>query len=155
MQHHAKRKMNKDDIIQLLESHSIKATANRILVAQTLGNADRPLSLKELEYMILTIDKSGVFRALTEFKRHSLVHVIEDGSKGVRYELCHSQHHDDDDDMHVHFFCERCQRTFCLHEALCPNVSLPDGFTITGVNFVVKGICSYCNSHKRHDNHTR
>ena len=141
--------MNKDDIIQLLESHSIKATANRILVAQTLGNADRPLSLKELEYMILTIDKSGVFRALTEFKRHSLVHVIEDGSKGVRYELCHSQHHEDDDDMHVHFFCERCQRTFCLKHIHVPVVQLPDGFTLRNINYVIKGLCPECTEKSR------
>lgn len=140
--------MNKDDIIHLLENHGIKVTANRILVAQALADAIRPLSLKELEYMILTIDKSGVFRALSEFKRNNMVHVIEDGSKGVRYELCYSQHHENHDDMHVHFFCERCQRTFCLHDTICPKISLPDGFTISGVNFVVKGICDDCNSHR-------
>lgn len=132
----------------MLENRGIKATANRIVVARTLAEADRPLSIKELEYMILTIDKSGVFRALTEFKRHELVHVIEDGSKGVRYELCHCHNHVDHDDSHVHFYCERCQRTFCLHDTASPTVSLPEGFEITSINFVVKGICGDCNSHR-------
>ena len=45
------------------------------------------MSLSELEYKILSIDKSGIFRALTLFREHHLVHVIEDGGDGVRYEL--------------------------------------------------------------------
>ena len=59
----------------LLASHDIKPTANRIVVAKTLAAAERPMSLSELEYKILSIDKSGVFRVLTLFREHHLVHV--------------------------------------------------------------------------------
>ena len=76
------------DFEALLVAHDIKPTANRIVVAKTLAAAERPMSLSELEYKILSIDKSGVFRALTLFREHHLVHVIEDGGDGVRYELC-------------------------------------------------------------------
>ena len=102
------------------------------------------MSLSELEYQILTIDKSGVFRALTLFKEHHLVHVIEDGGDGVRYELCHS--HDDhvDDDLHVHFYCEQCRRTYCLEDIKIPPVRLSDGFEMHSVNYMVKGICPHC-----------
>ena len=81
--------MDEKQCVELLEHHGVKATANRIVVVKALAAADRPMSLSELEYQILTIDKSGVFRALTLFKEHHLVHVIEDGGDGVRYELCH------------------------------------------------------------------
>jgi len=122
----------------------VKPTANRIVVVKALEAAGRPMSLSELEYKILTIDKSGVFRALTLFKKHHLVHVIEDGGDGVRYELCHSHDGEVDDDLHVHFYCERCRRTYCLEDIPIPEVVLPAGFEMTSVNFMVKGICPQC-----------
>ena len=103
------------------------------------------MSLTELEYKILSIDKSGVFRALSLFREHHLVHVIEDGGDGVRYELCHS--HDgyiEDDDQHAHFYCEHCHRTFCLADIPIPAVQLPAGYELTSINYMAKGLCPEC-----------
>lgn len=137
--------MSGEDCETLLASHHIKPTANRIVVAKTLAAAERPMSLSELEYKILSIDKSSVFRVLTLFREHHLVHVIEDGGDGVRYELCHSHDgHAEDDDQHVHFYCERCHRTFCLHDTPIPAVALPEGYHLTGINYMVKGLCPEC-----------
>ena len=129
----------------LLIAHDIKPTANRIVVAKTLAAAERPMSLSELEYKILSIDKSGVFRALTLFREHHLVHVIEDGGDGVRYELCLSHDgHEHDDDQHVHFYCECCHRTFCLDGISVPQVDVPPGFVVSSASHVVKGVCPEC-----------
>ena len=128
----------------LLTEHGIKPTANRILVIKALSSAGRPMSLSELENKIMTIDKSGVFRTLTLFREQHLVHVIEDGGDGVRYELCHSYHDDVDDDLHVHFYCEHCQRTYCLDYIPVPAIEVPSGFVIHSVNYMVKGICPQC-----------
>ena len=137
--------MSGEECETLLASHGIKPTANRIVVAKTLAAAERPMSLSELEYKILSIDKSSVFRVLTLFREHHLVHVIEDGGDGVRYELCHSHDgHAEDDDQHVHFYCERCHRTFCLHDTPIPTVSLPEGYRLTSINYMVKGLCPEC-----------
>ena len=131
----------------LLASHGIKPTANRIVVARTLAAAERPMSLTELDDKILSIDKSGVFRALTLFREHHLVHVIEDGGDGVRYELCHSHDgHAEDDDQHVHFYCERCHRTFCLTDMPIRTVSLPAGYELHDINYMAKGLCPECSS---------
>lgn len=136
--------MNEQQCVDLLEHHGVKPTANRIVVVKALAKAGRPLSLTELEYQILTIDKSGVFRALTLFREHHLVHVIEDGGDGVRYELCHSHDDEMDDDLHVHFFCEQCRRTYCLEDVSVPEVELPEGFEQISVNYMIKGICPKC-----------
>ncbi len=136
--------MNKNDSVRLLELHDIKPTANRIVVVNALMECERPMSLSELEYKILTIDKSGIFRTLTIFKEHHLVHVIEDGGEGVRYELCHSHNHKHDDDVHVHFFCEHCHKTYCFENIKIPQVDLPDGYEMTTVNYVIKGCCPEC-----------
>ena len=137
--------MNSSECETLLASHDIKPTANRIVVARTLAAAERPMSLSELEYEILSIDKSGIFRTLSLFREHHLVHVLEDGGDGVRYELCHSHDdHQEDDDQHVHFYCERCHRTFCLNHTPIPHVSLPEGYEPQSINYMVKGLCPEC-----------
>ena len=117
---------------------------NRIVVLRALATSARPLTLLELENRILTIDKSGIFRALTLFRDHHLVHTIDDGSGAMRYELCHSHSQQEDDDLHVHFFCERCQRTFCLDGVAVPQVAVPPGFTVRSANYIVKGFCPDC-----------
>jgi Fur family ferric uptake transcriptional regulator len=60
--------MSKKEIERLLAEHGIKATPNRLLVAEALGLARRPLSMMELEDSIGSIDKSGIFRSLATFK---------------------------------------------------------------------------------------
>jgi len=142
--------MNEQACSKLLGEHDIKPTANRIVVVKTLAAAERPMSLSELENKILSIDKSGIFRALTLFREHHLVHVLEDGGDGVRYELCHSHDgHEQDDDQHVHFYCEHCHRTFCISDVPIPPVQLPPGYVLESTNYMAKGLCPDCAS-RRH-----
>lgn len=129
---------------ELFAQHGVKVTANRLLIAQALEEAGRPLSMTELEDRLETIDKSNVFRALTAFRDAHLVHVLEDTGDGVRYELCLSHHEGEDDDVHVHFYCTQCRRTFCLHDVPVPPVHVPDGYEPQGVSYLVKGICPEC-----------
>lgn len=129
---------------ELLEHHGVKPTANRLLIARALQDANRPLSLMELETQLETIDKSNVFRALTAFREAHLVHVLEDAGDGVRYELCHSHDEEHDDDVHVHFYCTRCHKTYCLEDTPVPLVAVPEGFNPESVSYLVKGICPEC-----------
>jgi Fur family ferric uptake transcriptional regulator len=128
----------------LLEEHGVKVTPNRLLVARALADAGRPLSLMELEAQLETIDKSAIFRTLGAFKDAHLVHVLEDSGEGVRYELCHSHHEDHDDDVHVHFYCTKCHRTFCLEDTPVPPVQVPEGYEAESVSYLLKGVCPEC-----------
>ena len=134
------------DIEELFAQHEIRPTANRLIMARALSEASHPLSLSDLVQKIPSIDKSGIFRTLTIFRQQHLVHVLEDGGDGVKYELCHG--HSDtsgrDDDMHVHFYCEACHQTYCLEETPIPLVTTPEGFFIKSVNYMMKGICPKC-----------
>lgn len=136
--------MNSNEILGLLQRHGVKPTANRIIIAGALAQASNPLSLSDLEVDIATIDKSSIFRTLATFKEHGLVHVIEDGSDSAKYELCHGTGDEHDNDRHVHFYCERCNRTFCLSQVHVPQVQLPAGYRVRGVNYLVKGLCPRC-----------
>ena len=132
------------DLTVLLSEHGVKVTSNRVLVARALSRCHRPLSLSELENLLLTVDKSSISRVLTLFRAHHLVHVIDDGSGSVRYELCLSHDHDNDDDVHAHFHCELCGRTFCLDHVPIPFLSLPDGYVAHSVSYMVSGVCPDC-----------
>ena len=136
--------MDEKTYVSLLEEHGIKPTANRMIVLQALESSILPQSLAELERKIGTIDKSNVFRALTLFREHHLVHAIEGSSDGTKYELCHSHDHEHDEDQHPHFFCEVCQQTYCLDYMDMPEPSLPAGFELHSVNYMLKGICPHC-----------
>lgn len=136
--------MEPKDLIALLEEHDVRPTANRIIVAGVLARASMPLSLSELEVEIGSIDKSNIFRSLVTFKEHHIVHVLEDGSDGVRYELCKSHDHDHDEDLHVHFHCEICGKTYCLEDIPVPEVSVPEDFQPRSANYIIKGICPSC-----------
>lgn len=128
----------------LLEEHGVKITPNRLLIAKALQEAGRPLSMMELESSIETIDKSNVFRTLLVFKDAHLVHALEDTGDGVRYELCHSHHDGHDDDIHVHFYCTKCHRTFCLEDTPIPPVNVPDRYVQETASYLIKGICPDC-----------
>ena len=90
--------MEEKHLLELMQRHGVKPTANRIVIARTLAAAGRPLSMTELETRVETIDKSNVFRTLQTFREAHLVHVLDDSGDGVRYELCHRHDDDQDDD---------------------------------------------------------
>lgn len=141
-----------NEIEERLLLHDIKPTATRMLVFKALLEAEDAMSLSDLEDTLGTVDKSTIFRSLTAFSQHHLVHEIDDGSGSVKYEpCCHDHNHDGvgDNDQHTHFFCTECQHTYCLKGISAPVVDLPDGFEVERINYVLKGICPSCQSKKR------
>ncbi len=128
---------------QLLEK-GVKPTANRILVYRALDGKDRPLCLSDLETELDTLDKSSIFRVLTLFLEHDIVHAVEDGSGSLKYELCSSHEGHPAFDGHVHFYCENCHRTFCIEDVPIPPVSVPEGYHAHFVNYMINGICPGC-----------
>ena len=130
------------NVEHLMAEHGVKVTANRLLIARALEQAGRPLSMMELEERLESIDKSNVFRSLMAFKDAHLVHVL-DGDP-VRYELCHSHHQDHDDDLHVHFYCVKCHKTYCLEEIPVPPVQAPEGYQVQEESYLLRGLCPQC-----------
>lgn len=130
---------------EILADHGVKATANRILVLRELLKASHPVSLADLEMMLdFTMDKASIFRVLELFADKEVVHVIEDGSRSLKYEVCHSDSHHSIADQHPHFYCERCKEIYCIESAVIPLVEIPTGFRPRSINYLIKGICAKC-----------
>lgn len=136
--------MNSQDMINRLESKGIRPTANRILVMKTLMGEQNPQSLSNLERKMVSMDKSSIFRTLTLFLEHDVVHAFEDGRGVLCYELCEEKGACDHHDGHIHFYCESCQRSFCMEDIPIPSFELPEGFYPHSISFVIKGECPDC-----------
>ena len=133
-----------DAYLDILNKRKIKPTAIRLLVLKAMMEFERAFSLLDLENYLDTVDKSTLFRTLTLFLAHHLVHGIDDGTGSLKYALCSSDCDCEIDDLHTHFYCTHCRRTFCLRGVAVPQVGLPDGFSAETINFVIKGICADC-----------
>ena len=136
--------MNSQDMISRLESKGIRPTANRILVMKTLMGEQNPQSLSNLERKMVSMDKSSILRTLTLFLEHDVVHAFEDGRGVLCYELCEEKGACDHHDGHMHFYCESCQRSFCMEDIHIPSFELPEGFYPHSISFVIKGECPDC-----------
>ena len=82
--------MNENEYISRLKARDIRPTALRLLILRTMAGFDRAFSLADLEEELDTVDKSTLFRTLTLFLAHHLVHGIDDGTGSLKYALCSS-----------------------------------------------------------------
>ena len=112
--------------ITRLEQHEVKPTALRILLLRTMMAHDDAFSLQSLEDELDTVDKSTIYRTITLFLTHHLIHAIDDGTGMLK-----------------------CGRTFCLQTTQVPLVSLPGNFQIHSINYVLKGLCPDCVSNNK------
>ena len=96
--------MNHEEATYRLKMKGVTATSNRILVLKELAKAQFPMSLSALESKMPNMDKSSIFRVLSLFLEHDVVHSFEDGRGILNYELCADSgtcHHTHG---HIHFY---------------------------------------------------
>lgn len=132
------------DYSEILENSGIKVTSNRLLIYQAMVRFENTFKLYDLEDHLDTLDKSTIFRTITLFLEHHLIHSIDDGSGSLKYCLCDNQGVCSPDEKHCHFHCQKCNTTYCLDGISIPSIVLPIGFLAQTVNYVVKGICTEC-----------
>lgn len=129
-----------DDTEQHLLSHGIRPTAMRILVWREASRATTAFTLADMEQWLPNADKSSIFRALRLFAEQRLLHETDDGSGQRKYCVARMA----DSLNHVHFSCTRCGKTYCLTGLAVPLVTLPEGFSVTDAEYIIKGVCPDC-----------
>ena len=138
--------MDEKVYLEKLEKREIKPTAMRLLILKAMTRFTRAFSLLDLETELDIVDKSTIFRTITLFLDHHLIHVIDDGSGSLKYSVCSNECTCSIDDLHAHFYCRNCHKTFCLRKIHVPTVALPGDFTLESINYVLKGLCAECSS---------
>ncbi|VBB45781.1 Zinc uptake regulation protein ZUR [uncultured Paludibacter sp.] len=127
-----------------LLNKNVKPTAMRELVLNALLEQNVAISLSDLEKKFNRVDKVTLYRTLKTFEEKKLIHSIDDGTGAVKYALCKETCQCHPEELHVHFYCLKCQHTFCLTDIPIPSINLPVNFSIENINMVVKGVCSNC-----------
>lgn len=138
--------MNSKSCEEMLLKHGIRPTAVRILVLEAMTRFGSTFSLADLETETDTLDKSSIFRTLALFARQHLIHVVEDGSGTTKYCLCHNDHVCRIEELHCHFHCEVCGKTFCLDHIHVPVIACPEGYEAREINYLIQGRCPDCRS---------
>ena len=118
-----------------LAKRDIKPTAIRLLILKSMMEAGRAVSQLDLETLLDTL-----------FLSHHLIHSIDDGSGSWKYAVCDNSCNCVLQDLHSHFYCEKCHKTFCLEDTHIPVIDLPEGFVLYSINYVLKGVCDECSS---------
>ncbi len=116
----------------------------RMLVLKELQKQRYAISLSELELLFDKVDRVTLFRTLKTFREHHLIHHIDDGTGVAKYALCSNDCDCSPEELHVHFRCEKCQKTYCLPEIAIPSINLPINFKLNEVNVLMKGLCDKC-----------
>jgi len=130
-----------------LKNRKINPTAMRLLVLDYLVKQNSAVSLTDIEKAFEKSDRVTLYRTLKTFEDHALIHSINDGSGATKYALCQEGCECNyPGDIHLHFFCERCERTFCLPKVKLPAMSMPDKFDLKYVSLVGRGTCDSCTS---------
>ena len=122
------------------------ATECMYLAMETFSDT---FSLADLETATDGLDRSSIFRTLTLFAEHHLLHVIDDGSGATKYCVCHNDHACRIEEMHCHFHCEACGRTFCLDHTHIPVIRYPAGYDVRRINYLITGLCPDCRKRRQ------
>lgn len=136
---------NQNDLESELQKRSIRPTAMRLRVLKHLKLQSAAVSLTDLEQSFERADRTTLYRTLKTFEDRGLIHRIVDDAGNARYALCSRECSCSyPEDLHAHFYCNRCEEMFCLTRTKIPAVDLPQNFLPQDANLVIKGMCAQC-----------
>ncbi|MBI1780601.1 MAG: transcriptional repressor [Sphingobacteriales bacterium] len=129
-----------------LAAKGVKSTAMRLLVMEVLSKQGAAISLSQLEQFFEKADRITLYRTLKTFEVKKIIHSIDDGTGAIKYALCVEGCECHPEDLHVHFHCSKCKRTYCLTDNIIPPINLPQKFVLEEINLVIKGLCENCSA---------
>lgn len=138
--------MDRERIETKLINKGVKPTAMRMLVMEVLFNQQTAINLSQLEQSFERADRITLYRTLKTFENKNVIHSIDDGTGAIKYALCVDGCECRPNDLHVHFHCTKCKKTYCLTNSSIPVINLPQKFILYETNMIIKGLCENCSS---------
>ena len=135
-----------EELLDILKKNQLNVTAGRKKILKLFLNSPGALAHSDIEKNTdAAFDRVTVYRTLQTFVDKGIIHNIPTTDNSILYALCkdnceQGHHHDN----HVHFICEKCNKTICLDDVTVPEVKLPKGFKPKRAEMVVNGICDDC-----------
>lgn len=132
--------------LSLLKKHQLKKTSGRMEILQCLMTIPHAVSHSDIEEQLgAKLDRVTIYRTLNSFEEAGITHKVMDLEGISKFALCSNCDHHHHHDEHIHFECTNCKNTFCLDNELTPSLNMPDGYSMSGFDITVQGICKNCN----------
>jgi Fur family peroxide stress response transcriptional regulator len=129
-------------IVELLQSHGIRITPQRLTIIQTMMKLDHPTAEEihdELENVYINISIATVYNTIRSLKEIGLVREINCGEGCTRFEII--------DDSHYHLICKQCGRIDDIHfetDIDFAAIASASGFDFKEENIEIYGLCPQC-----------
>ncbi|MDR2613957.1 MAG: transcriptional repressor [Candidatus Accumulibacter sp.] len=140
----AQAETERSSIAESIRRRGARATPARIRVLRLLLDAPAPLSHAEIETRLgdAAPDRVTLYRVLDWLVDSGLAHKNADAGRVFRYSAASLGEHA----THVHFRCELCGGVYCLDASPPVVPALPPGFSLTRVDFDLRGTCTRCSA---------
>ena len=128
--------------IDILNNHSLKRTSCREGIIEIMLNANKALSEVEIkECLTGKYDRTTFYRSFKTLEEHKIIHKIVVDNLMVKYAIDNPIHQNKE---HVHFYCNDCHTVQCVDTVNVLDIKLPDGYTPTETEIIIKGTCAIC-----------
>ena len=135
-----------DQLKTILKAARLKVTHLRLAVLDYLIATGVPVSHADIQAYMPDIDRVTLYRTLASFVEANIVHQVQ-GLDGAWRFCAHAQADNDGcPGNHPHFLCTSCGKMTCLQDQPMSKVNVPEGFEVTGKQFVAYGKCPECGS---------
>ncbi len=134
--------LSAEAVAEQIRRAGARATPARIRVLQLLRAAPTALTHNEIELALgaLALDRVTLYRVLDWLVESGLAHKNTDAHRVFRFSAAAAGEHT----THIHFRCEHCGGVFCLDAAPPAAPILPLGFSLSRMDFDLRGCCSAC-----------
>ena len=131
------------DVIERLQSHSIKPSVQRIAIMQYLMDHHTHPTVDEIYTALApgmpTLSKTTVYNTLKLLDEHAAIQTLTIDGRNTCY--------DGDTTPHAHFLCKVCNKVYDLP---CPDGLSAEGCTetkgheIQEIHLYYRGVCKHC-----------
>lgn len=142
----------KSNYTEILKTKGLRATANRLLVLEAVGEGQCSRTAAEIYQKILKTKKINmvtVYRILDLLESHLIINRIMAGSRTAHYRLAADQSHT----AHPHFYCNSCATISCLTaDAMTKAMEALKRYLPgqpTSVEVQIEGVCQNCLNEQR------
>lgn len=130
------------NIDQLLKQNDLSLTRQRKKILSILTNSREALSEQQIQNKLdESCDRVTIFRNLKTMHEKGLIHKII-SNNSARY--IYKEKMEEKTVNHLHFQCKICEKITCLTQMTVGDLMLPEGYSISEINFLVLGICKDC-----------
>lgn len=126
----------------ILTNNGLKKTKVRLALLQQFLKENHALSYNDLKAAVpQTVDKSTLYRNLSNFENAGVIHRINDYTGVTKYALGGGA---TTGTTHAHFVCQKCETVYCMQKTTNITVRVPSGFTTQKIETIIQGVCDKC-----------